>query len=239
MHTLRSEAIEAGDPREVTRAITPGLLRMTLLASALSVVLALALFVDAPAPALERDHRLRRLAAARERRLLAARRARRSGPHPPGPDPRAPGRDARRRRAPAPGAAYYRGLAFDSFDGRSWSITPAGPLAGRRQRRGGRELRARARPREPGAADRARAGRQRRPLRRRASRASSRAPCAASSATRSGGLYAVGPGARADPLHDRDRAALLARRGPREGRTPRPRRASPSAISSSRSSRLK
>ena len=48
VHTLRSEALEAGDPRGVSRAITPGLMRMTLIASSLSVVLALLLFITLP-----------------------------------------------------------------------------------------------------------------------------------------------------------------------------------------------
>ena len=34
--------------------------------------------------------------------------------------------------APAPEAAYFRGLAFDTFDGSSWSINPPlrSPVAG-------------------------------------------------------------------------------------------------------------
>ncbi|MFI5216364.1 MAG: DUF3488 and DUF4129 domain-containing transglutaminase family protein [Candidatus Limnocylindria bacterium] len=131
VHTLRSEAIEAGDPREVTRAITPGLLRMTLLASALSVVLALALFVTLP--------RLRssvvtgsglspQLASAgfsQRVELGVLGRIRQ--------DPTVALRvETLEGEAPAPDAAYFRGLAFDSFDGRSWSILPPqrSPVAG-------------------------------------------------------------------------------------------------------------
>ena len=131
VHTLRSEAIEAGDPREVTRAITPGLLRMTLVASALSVVLALALFVTLPrlrssvitgsgiSPLLvsagfSQRVELGDLGRIRQDPTLALRVETLEG------------------QAPAPGAAYFRGLAFDSFDGRSWSILPPqrSPVAG-------------------------------------------------------------------------------------------------------------
>ena len=48
VHTLRSEALEAGQPRELPRALTPGLARTTLVASALAVVLAMVLFVALP-----------------------------------------------------------------------------------------------------------------------------------------------------------------------------------------------
>jgi hypothetical protein len=123
VHTLRSEAIEAGDPREVTRAITPGLLRMTLVASALSVVLALALFLALPrlrssvitgssvAPLLagagfSQRVELGDLGRIRQDPTLALRVETLEGKPPPA------------------GQAYFRGLAFDSFDGRSWSIVP-------------------------------------------------------------------------------------------------------------------
>ena len=123
VHTLRSEAIEAGDSREVTRAITPGLLRMTLVASALSVVLALAFFVTLPrlrssvitgsgaSPLLagagfSQRVELGDLGRIRQDPTIALRVETLEG------------------RAPAPAAAYYRGLAFDYFDGRSWSILP-------------------------------------------------------------------------------------------------------------------
>jgi transglutaminase-like putative cysteine protease len=123
VHTLRSEAIEAGDPREVTRAITPGLLRMTLVASALSVVLALALFVALPrlrssvitgsgvSPLLasagfSQRVELGDLGRIRQDSTLALRVETLEG------------------KAPPPEATYYRGLAFDQFDGRSWSIIP-------------------------------------------------------------------------------------------------------------------
>ena len=131
VHTLRSEAIEAGSPREVTRAITPGLLRMTLFASALSVVLALLLFVTLP--------RLRSsvITGSGASPLLAT----------AGFSQRVELGDLGRIRqdptivlrvetlegaAPPPEAAYFRGLAFDTFDGSSWSINPPlrSPVAG-------------------------------------------------------------------------------------------------------------
>ena len=131
VHTLRSEAIEAGAPREVTRAITPGLLRMTLFASALSVVLALLLFIALPrlrssvitgsgASALlatagfSQRVELGELGRIRQDPTLALRVETLEG------------------RAPAPDAAYFRGLAFDTFDGHSWSILPPlrSPVAG-------------------------------------------------------------------------------------------------------------
>jgi hypothetical protein len=128
VHTLRSEAIEAGDPHSVTRAITPGLLRTTLLASGLSLVLALALFAVLPrlrssvvtAPGLSSPLAtagfsesivVGTLGRIRQDRRTALRVETLEG------------------RPPDPGAAYWRGLAFDEFDGRSWSITPPGRTA--------------------------------------------------------------------------------------------------------------
>ena len=48
VHTLRTEALEAGDASGIGRERLPGLAPLTLLASGLSVVLALALFVALP-----------------------------------------------------------------------------------------------------------------------------------------------------------------------------------------------
>jgi len=131
VHTLRSEAIEAGDPRGVSRAITPGLLHMTLVASGLSVLLALVLFVTLPrlrssmvrgtsiAPTLATagfsDHvELGELGRIRLDPTLVMRIETLEGV------------------PPAPGSGYWRGLAFDRFDGSSWSITPSqrNPVAG-------------------------------------------------------------------------------------------------------------
>lgn len=131
VHTLRSEALEAGDPAAVTRALTPGLLRTTLLASGLSVLLALALFVVLPrlrsnvvsgpglAPALAAAGFSSRVALGdlgriRDDPAVVMRVETLEGP------------------ALAPEETYWRGLAFDRFDGTSWSITPPGrvPVAG-------------------------------------------------------------------------------------------------------------
>jgi transglutaminase-like putative cysteine protease len=131
VHTLRSEALEAGDPTAVTRAITPGLLRTTLLASGLSALLALALFVALPrlrsnvvsgpglAPALAAAGFSSRVALGdlgriRDDPAVVMRVETLEGP------------------TLAPEETYWRGLAFDHFDGTSWSITPPGrvPVAG-------------------------------------------------------------------------------------------------------------
>jgi transglutaminase-like putative cysteine protease len=131
VHTLRSETIEAGDPRGMSRAITPGLLHMTLVASGLSVLLALVLFVALPrlrsnmvrgtsiAPTLATagfsDHvTLGELGRIRLDPTLVMRIETLEGV------------------PPAPGSGYWRGLAFDRFDGSSWSITPSqrNPVAG-------------------------------------------------------------------------------------------------------------
>ena len=122
VHTLRTEAHEAGDPASASRVLTPGLLSVTLAASALSVVLGLALFLVLP-----------RMSSGLVRgRLLG------------GPIATAGFSDrmelgdfgkihgdltvvmrietARGAALPAE-ARYWRGLAFDTFDGRSWSIS--------------------------------------------------------------------------------------------------------------------
>jgi transglutaminase-like putative cysteine protease len=131
VHTLRSEAIEAGDPAAVTRAITPGLLHTTLVASGLAVLLALALFVALPrlrsnivagpglAPAFAASGFSSRVALGdigriREDPTLALRVETLQGNAPPAAE------------------RYWRGVAFDRFDGTAWSITPPGrfPVAG-------------------------------------------------------------------------------------------------------------
>src|SRR5262245_3384750 len=131
VHTLRSEAIEAGDPGAVTRAITPGLLRTTLLASGVSVLLALALFVALPrlrsnvvsGPGIGRAF----AAAGFSSRVELGDLGRIRG------DPAIAMRiETLRGALPAPTERYWRGLAFDRFDGTAWSITPPGrlPVAG-------------------------------------------------------------------------------------------------------------
>ncbi len=131
VHTLRSEAIEAADPRGVSRAITPGLLHMTLVSSGLSVLLALVLFVALPrmrssmlrgtsiAPTLASAGFSNHVALGELGRIRL--------------DPTLVMRvETLEGVPPAPGSGYWRGLAFDRFDGSSWSITPPGrdPVAG-------------------------------------------------------------------------------------------------------------
>jgi transglutaminase-like putative cysteine protease len=123
VHTLRSEALEAGQVRELPQAFTPGLLRTTLVASGLAVVLAMLLFVTLP--------RLRSsvvrgpvggsllAAAGFSERVELGTLGKIRG------DPRVVMRvETLKGEAPPAHEAYWRGLAFDSFDGRAWSITP-------------------------------------------------------------------------------------------------------------------
>jgi transglutaminase-like putative cysteine protease len=123
VHTLRSEALEAGSARDLPRALTPGLARAAFAASAVAVLLAMVLFVALP--------RLRSsvvrgpvagaaLAASGfgERVELGALGRIRS-------DPSLVMRvETLEGEPPSADAAYWRGLAFDTFDGRAWSITP-------------------------------------------------------------------------------------------------------------------
>jgi hypothetical protein len=121
VHTLRSEALEAGDPAAATEAITPGLLGMTLVASTLSLVLALGLFFLLP-----RMHEGLVRAGGNESqaaggfsdRVDLGDLGRIRG------DPTVVLRvETLRGEEPAPEDAYWRGLAFDRFDGRGWSIS--------------------------------------------------------------------------------------------------------------------
>ena len=124
VHTLRAEALEAGEPEAARRALSRGLERTTLFASLCSVLLSLALF-----PLLPRvrsgaifdkgfgvqvassgfsdrvelgDIGRIRLDPTRVMRVTTL-----EGPVTPA------------------GERYWRGLSFDRFDGRRWSITPS------------------------------------------------------------------------------------------------------------------
>lgn len=130
VHTLAIEAAEAGDPGGVSRVLTRDLRRMTVLATAASLVLAGLLFVTLPrlkgnlmrggnGPSLAlsgfSDHvslgtvgRIRK-----DHRVVL----------------RVQGEDAA---LPRPEEAYWRGLAFDRFDGRDWSISADERIASRR-----------------------------------------------------------------------------------------------------------
>jgi transglutaminase-like putative cysteine protease len=126
VHTLWMESLAAGEAWCRTRAQAPGLLRTTLAASALSIVLAFAVFLvlprvrsgslaapgvlGAPAAGFSDRIELGDLGRIREDPTVVMRVETLSGG------------------APTAEQAYWRGLAFDRFDGRSWSVTPAREL---------------------------------------------------------------------------------------------------------------
>jgi transglutaminase-like putative cysteine protease len=121
VHTLWAEALAAGEPWEPDRAAAPGLLRTTLAASGVSLVLALGIFLVLPRV---------RTGALASPGLLGT-------PQAGFSDRIALGDLGRIRQdetvvlrvetlqgtTPAPRDAYWRGLAFDHFDGRAWSVT--------------------------------------------------------------------------------------------------------------------
>jgi len=122
VHTLRTEALEAGDAEGAVRAIGPGLLRTTLFASSVSLLVALGLFLVLP-----------RLQAGFVRSSFLGH----GGPRAGFSDQVALGDLGRirgdprvvlrvttlRGTPPAAGLGYWRGLAFDRFDGRTWSLS--------------------------------------------------------------------------------------------------------------------
>ena len=126
VHTLWMESLAAGEPWSRARAQAPGLLRTTLAASALSIVLAFAVFLvlprirsgslaapgvlGAPAAGFSDRIELGDLGRIRQDATVAMR------------------VETLRGVALPPERAYWRGLAFDRFDGRSWSVTPAREL---------------------------------------------------------------------------------------------------------------
>jgi protein-glutamine gamma-glutamyltransferase len=122
VHTLRSEALEAGRSHELPRAFTPGLFYTTLIASGLCVVLAALLFISLPrlrssvltgsgfggslpVAGFSDSVRLGELGRIRQDSRVVLRVQTLEGD------------------APDPEHAYWRGLAFDHFDGTSWSVT--------------------------------------------------------------------------------------------------------------------
>ena len=123
VHTLRSEALEAGHAREIPRAFTPGLARTAFAASGVAVLLAMVLFVVLPRlqGSVVRGPILGGALAASgfaDRVELGALGRIRS-------DPTVVMRvETIEGTPPGTGGAYWRGLAFDTFDGRAWSITP-------------------------------------------------------------------------------------------------------------------
>lgn len=122
VHTLWSEALAAGEPFSAERAAAPGLARTTLAAAGLSLVLAIAIFLVLP--------RIRSGALAAPG-LLASPQAGFSDRIALGDlgrirqDPTVVLRvETLAGRPPPREEAYWRGLAFDHFDGRHWSVTP-------------------------------------------------------------------------------------------------------------------
>lgn len=122
VHTLRSEAIEAGDPDASHRNLNAGLARMTLWASSVSIILALIIFTLLPrfrSSILERSGssiqavagftdqvRLGTIGKIRQDSAVVLRVETLEGT------------------APDVSEGYWRGLAFDHFDGVNWSVTP-------------------------------------------------------------------------------------------------------------------
>jgi transglutaminase-like putative cysteine protease len=122
-HTLWMEAIRAGEVWSAQRALAPRLLATTLWASAGSVLLALAIFLFLPrlqsGPLLASAALAGPAAGFSDRVSLGDLGRIRS-------DPAVALRvETVRGRAPAAARAYWRGLAFDHFDGRRWSVTPS------------------------------------------------------------------------------------------------------------------
>lgn len=129
VHTLRSEAIEAHDAERLSTTINTGLIRTTLFASAVSIVLALVLFVVLPRmrssmirgglggemslSGFSDKVELGTIGRIRQDHTVVLRVETISG------------------NAPERSMAYWRGLAFDRFDGREWSITPISDLRNR------------------------------------------------------------------------------------------------------------
>jgi len=128
VHTLRTEAVEAGDGDAAARALGTGLLRITIFASAASLVVALGLFLVLP-----------RIQAGFLRSSFLASAIPKAGFSDQvslGDLGRIRGDSSVVLRVttlmgdmPAPGEGYWRGLAFDRFDGRSWSISSGGRRA--------------------------------------------------------------------------------------------------------------
>jgi transglutaminase-like putative cysteine protease len=123
VHTLRAEAIEAGEAAAVRGVVTRQLLGMTCAASLLTVVLALAIF-----PLLPRVRAGAFLAGGFGGSLGVSGFSDRVELGDLGRirlDPQVALRvDTLEGEEPGPEDAYWRGLAFDHFDGRRWSVTP-------------------------------------------------------------------------------------------------------------------
>jgi transglutaminase-like putative cysteine protease len=130
VHTLQMEAIEAGDPEAASRAIRSDLTRLTAAATCGCLVLALILFLVLPRVRTNMlraslpgglaisgfsDHvRLGEVGKIRKDSSVVLRVEVVDG------------------ELPDPARAYWRGLAFDRFDGRNWSVSQPEHSAARR-----------------------------------------------------------------------------------------------------------
>ncbi len=130
VHTLAMEAAEAGDPRAVSRAIAPDLRRATFVATTACLVLAMVLFVLLPRlktnilrgggrqgiamAGFSNRVELGDVGKIRSDDAIVLRVEAVEGELPPASE------------------TYWRGLAFDHFDGRNWSISRSEHEANRR-----------------------------------------------------------------------------------------------------------
>ncbi len=124
IHTLRAEAIEAGEPAAAQRVLSRGLMRTTLVASLISILLSAALFPILPrirsgaifdkgfgmplsVSGFSDRVELGDIGRIRNDPTVVLKIETTEGP------------------VLSPTSRYWRGLAFDHFDGRSWSVTPS------------------------------------------------------------------------------------------------------------------
>jgi hypothetical protein len=121
VHTLRTEAAEAGDALAASQAISPALRRNTFVATCMSILLALILFTALPRmrgnmlrgglgagmamAGFSNQISLGTIGRIRQDNTVVLRIETLEGSPPPRTE------------------AYWRGLAFDHFDGRSWAIS--------------------------------------------------------------------------------------------------------------------
>ena len=123
VHTLRAEALEAGDGAAARRVLTRQLYTMTGVASLVTVAIALVVF-----PLLPRVRSGAFLSGGFGGSIGVSGFSDRVELGDIGRirmDPQVALRvETLEGRAPAPQDAYWRGLALDHFDGRSWSVTP-------------------------------------------------------------------------------------------------------------------
>ena len=130
VHTLMMEATEAGDPAAASRAITSDLRRMTVVATCASLVLAGALFLLLPRL---NTNMLRGGAGASISLSGFSERVSLGDVGRIRKDSSVVMRiQALDDELPAPSENYWRGLAFDEFDGTNWAISSSERVASRR-----------------------------------------------------------------------------------------------------------